>query len=131
MARNQDSPALSKLHEYYLDDPDFLRGIVFGVLQQIIDSEMEEHLSAGRYERTEDRQGYRSILATDICHSENEAGYSGLFKQLKDRGLSGVQLVISDDHTGMKKAIGSHFTGASLSLVKITSALIFGDFTIS
>ena len=56
----------------------------------------------------------RSPLSSksDTCHSENEAGYSDLFKQLKDRGLSGVQLVISDDHAGMKKAIDSHFTGA-------------------
>ncbi len=247
MARNQDNSVSSKLQEYHLDDPDFLHGIVFRVLQQFIDSEMEEHLSAGHYERTDDRQGYRngsyprtlktrvgrvelqvprdregnfqtaiferyqrnekalvlslmemylmgvstrkvkeitetlcgisfsasmvsslaknldaeveawrnrpiegdwpyifvdamyekvrydckvvsmavmvvigvneqgyrSILATEVSHSENEADYGDLFKQLKNRGLSGVQLVISDDHAGMKKAVHRHFTGAS------------------
>jgi putative transposase len=30
-----------------------------------------------------------------------------------DRGLQGVQLVISDAHTGLKAAIGTVFQGAS------------------
>ena len=247
MAQSQDTSALAKLHEYHLDDPGFLREIVSKVLQELIDSEMEEHLSAGPYERTESRkgyrngsyprtlktrvgkielqvprdregvfqtaifdryqrsekalalslmemylmgvstrkvkeitetlcglsfsaslvsslaekldveleawrnrpiegewpyifvdalylkvrydgkvvsmtasvvvgvnkEGYRSLLAVDVSHSENEADYGDLFKQMIDRGLKGVQLVISDDHQGMRKAIDSHFTGAS------------------
>lgn len=247
MAQNQDKSVSSKLQEYHLDDPDFLHGIVSSVLQQLIDSEIEAHLSAGSYERTDNRKGYRngsyprtlktrvgrielqvprdregnfrtsifdryqrnekalvlslmemhlmgvstskvkkiteqlcgtsfsasmvsslsenldaeietwrnrpiegewpylfvdalyekvrydgkvvsmavcivvgvnddgyrSILAVDVSHSENEADYSDLFKKLIDRGLSGVQLVISDDHNGMRNAIDRHFTGAS------------------
>ena len=247
MALKQDKSVLSKLQEYHLDDPDFLQGIVLNVLQHFIDSEMEDHLSAGSYERTDDRkgyrngsyprtlktrvgrielqvprdregnfrtaiferyqrnekalvlslmemhlmgvstrkvkkiteqlcgtsfsasmisslsenldaeietwrnrqiegecpyifvdalyekvrydgkvvsmavcivvgvneQGYRSILAVEVSHSENEADYADLFKKLIDRGLKGVQLVISDDHKGIKKAVESHFIGSS------------------
>lgn len=247
MALNQDNSVSSKLQKYHLDDPEFLHGIVANILQQLIDSEIEDHLSAGSYERTDNRkgyrngsyprtlktrvgrielqvprdregtfqtavferyqrnekalvlslmemylmgvstrkvsqiteqlcgtsfsasmvsslsenldaeietwrrrpiegeypylfvdalyekvrydgkvvsmavcvvigvneQGYRSILAVDVSHSENEADYGDLFVKLKDRGLKGVQLIISDDHKGMRKAIDSHFTGAS------------------
>ena len=35
-----------------------------------------------------------------------------VFSQLKERGLKGVQYVVSDDHAGMVKAIGRHFQGA-------------------
>jgi transposase-like protein len=58
-------------------------------------------------------KGCRSVLAVDVSHSENEADYGDLFKRLMDCGLSGVQLVISDDHKGMRKAIDRHFTGVS------------------
>ena len=247
MARTQDNSAFAELQEYHLDDPDFLREIVSGVIQKLINGEMEEHLSAGYYEHTDDRkgyrngsyprtlktrvgkialqvprdregsfqtaifdryqrsekalvlslmemylmgvstrkvkeitetlcgisfssslvsslaenldadleawrnrplegewpyifvdalylkvrydgkvvsmaafvvvgvneEGYRSLLAVDVSHSENEADYGDLFKNLISRGLKGVQLVISDDHQGMRKAIDSHFPGAS------------------
>lgn len=245
MAQTQDTSGLSKLQEYHLDDPDFLREIVSRVIQEFIDSEMDQHLSAGHYERTDRRkgyrngkyprtlktrvgkielqvprdregafqtaifdryqrsekalalslmemyilgvstrkvkeitetlcgisfsaslvsslsekldaaleawrnrpiegewpyifvdalylkvryegkvvsmaasvvigvnkEGYRSILTVDVSHSENEADYGDLFKKLIERGLKGVQLVISDNHQGMRKAIDSNFTG--------------------
>ena len=246
MALKQDNSASSKLQKYHLDDPEFLYVIVSSVLQQLIDSELKDHLSADSYERTDERkgyrngsyprtlktrvgrielqvprdregnfhtaiferyqrnekalvlslmemylmgvstrkvkkiteqlcgtsfsasmvsslsenldveietwrnrsiegeypylfvdalyekvrydgkvvamavcvvigineQGYRSILAIDVSHSENEADYGDLFMKLKDRGLKGVQLVISDDHKGIKKAVESHFIGS-------------------
>ena len=46
MAQIQDTSVLAKLPEYQLDDPDFLREIVCGVIQELTDSEMEAHLSA-------------------------------------------------------------------------------------
>jgi len=48
------------------------------------------------------------LSSIDVSHCENEADYGDLFDQLKDRGLSGVQLVISDDHEGTKKAVHRH-----------------------
>lgn len=58
-------------------------------------------------------EGRRTILAVSVSHSENEADYRRLFTGLKDRGLRDVQLVISDNHPGLKAAIRSSFPGVS------------------
>lgn len=246
MAQNQVSRKNSELQEIFLNDSDFLKELVTTALQKFLDSEMSEHLSAGLYERKEERSGYRngsysrvlktrvgrvelevprdregtfqtaiferyqrcekalliallemtiqgvstrkvkkiteelcgtsfsasmvsslsaeldaeadawrnrplegewpyifvdaifhkvrynkkvvsmavaivtgvndaghrSILGLEVFHSENGADYSLLFRSLKARGLKGVQLVISDDHQGMRQAIDSNFIGA-------------------
>jgi transposase-like protein len=57
--------------------------------------------------------GRREVLGFDVGDSENEAFWTGFLRTLKARGLGGVQLVISDAHTGLKKAIGVVFQGAS------------------
>src|SRR5690606_8731190 len=57
--------------------------------------------------------GQRELLAVDVADSEPEATYDALFRNLKDRGLHGVQLVTSDDHKGLVAAIRRHFQGAS------------------
>jgi putative transposase len=57
--------------------------------------------------------GMREILAVEIADTESEATYQGLFRSLKGRGLSGVELVVSDDHEGLKAAIARHFQGAT------------------
>ncbi len=57
--------------------------------------------------------GLREILAVEVSDTESEATYQELFRSLKSRGLSGVQLVVSDDHKGLKAAIARHFQGAS------------------
>jgi len=57
--------------------------------------------------------GFREILAVEVADSESEATYHELFRSLKRRGLSGVELVVSDDHEGLKAAVGRHFQGAS------------------
>lgn len=246
MAQNQVNRKNSELQEIFLNDSDFLKELVTAALQKFLDSEMSEHLSAGLYERAEERSGYRngsysrvlktrvgrielevprdregtfqtaiferyqrcekalvlallemtiqgvstrkvkkiteelcgtsfsasmvsslsaaleaevetwrnrplegewpyifvdaifhkvrynkkvvsmavaivtgvnlegrrSILGLEVFHSENGADYSLLFRSLKERGLKGVQLVISDDHQGMRQAIDSSFIGA-------------------
>lgn len=48
----------------------------------------------------------------DVAATESEATYQELFRSLKDRGLSGVKLVTSDDHRGLRQAIERHFQGA-------------------
>ncbi|MDE2697542.1 MAG: IS256 family transposase [Gemmatimonadota bacterium] len=57
--------------------------------------------------------GHRDILSIDVAHTETEATWTSLFKDLKKRGLKGVQLVISDHHEGLQNAIKRHFQGAS------------------
>ena len=57
--------------------------------------------------------GYREILGARIADGEDELFWSGLFQDLKDRGLSGVQLMISDGHKGIRKAVEKSFLGAS------------------
>ena len=57
--------------------------------------------------------GYREILDVKIADTENETTWSDLIRDLKRRGLSDVQLVISDDHEGIKAAVNRYFQGAS------------------
>ena len=57
--------------------------------------------------------GMREILAVEVADTESEATYHELFRSLKGRGLRGVELVVSDEHTGLKAAIERHFQGAS------------------
>ena len=57
--------------------------------------------------------GFREILAVEVADTESEATYHELFRSLKRGGLSGVELVVSDDHEGLKAAVGRHFQGAS------------------
>ena len=56
---------------------------------------------------------FREILGVEVSDTESEATYQEMFRSLKERGLSGVQLVVSDDHGGLKAAIARHFQGAS------------------
>ena len=44
-----------------------------------------------------------------MAHTETEATWTSLFKDLKKIGLKGVQLVISDQHEGLQNAIKRHF----------------------
>jgi putative transposase len=57
--------------------------------------------------------GLREILAVEVADTESEATYQELFGSLKARGLSGVELVVSEDHEGLKVAVERHFQGAS------------------
>jgi putative transposase len=57
--------------------------------------------------------GLREILAVEVADTESEATYQELFRSLKRRGLKRVELVVSDDHGGLKAAIARNFQGAS------------------
>jgi transposase-like protein len=56
-------------------------------------------------------QGQREILGFHIDDSESEASWSEFFGTLKQRGLSGVDLIVSDCHGGLVKSIRTHFQG--------------------
>jgi putative transposase len=58
-------------------------------------------------------EGKRTILSVEVADTENAGTWSGLFRRLKDRGLTGVRLVTSDDHKGIKAAVSRFFQGAS------------------
>lgn len=56
--------------------------------------------------------GRREVLGFDVGDSENEDFWTTFLRSLKARGLTGVKLVMSDAHTGLKKAIGVVLQGA-------------------
>lgn len=55
----------------------------------------------------------REILSVRIADTENATTWSDTFRDLKERGLTGVLMVTSDDHEGIKAAVGRYFQGAS------------------
>ena len=56
--------------------------------------------------------GYREILGVGEGTKEDKAGWSGFLRHLKERGLKGVQLVISDACLGLSESIGDFFPDA-------------------
>jgi transposase-like protein len=50
--------------------------------------------------------GYREVIGLDVGEAETEAFWRSFLRGLVERGLTGVQLVVSDAHAGLKKAIG-------------------------
>lgn len=57
-------------------------------------------------------EGRRELLDWRVCDSESEGHWGELFAGLKDRGLKGVKLIVSDAHRGIRAAIDRHFQGA-------------------
>ena len=57
--------------------------------------------------------GYREVLGLRVGDSESERTWLEFFIWLKGRGLSGVDLVVSDHHGGLVKAVQVQFQGAS------------------
>jgi transposase-like protein len=58
-------------------------------------------------------EGYREILGVDVFSAEDGAGWTAFLRGLVARGLSGVALVVSDAHEGLKGAIAAVLDGAS------------------
>ena len=63
------------------------------------------------------REGYRAgtlwVLGLFLGDSESETSWGTFFSALKLRGLSGVDLVVSDNHKGLVKALHQQFQEAS------------------
>jgi transposase-like protein len=49
--------------------------------------------------------GRRCVLAVELANRESESSWKDFIAQLRQRGLRGVELVVSDDHAGLRKAI--------------------------
>jgi len=60
-----------------------------------------------------DWEGRRNILAVELANRESITSWRDFCLALKARGLHGIQLVISDDHPGLRKAIAEIFTEAA------------------
>src|SRR5215211_7563214 len=60
MTNEHRKPDVELAQEVLLDAPGFLREIVERVLQELLETEMTEHIGAAPYERTENRNGHRN-----------------------------------------------------------------------
>lgn len=58
-----------------------------------------------------DHEGRRSIIGTSVSQSEAEIHWREFMQSLVDRGMYGVQLVVSDQHSGLKAARECVFPG--------------------
>jgi transposase-like protein len=58
-------------------------------------------------------EGRREVLDWRVGDSEAEAFWGKLFRDLKDRGLGGVERLVSDAHGGVRAAMARHFQGAA------------------
>jgi putative transposase len=63
--------------------------------------------------------GYREILGAKVVDGEDESFWESFFEELKGRGLKGIQLVISDGHKGIQKAVEKAFLGASWQMCNV------------
>jgi putative transposase len=52
-----------------------------------------------------DWDGQRQVLAVELADRESTSSWRDFLIGLKQRGLSGVHLVVTDDHDGLKKAV--------------------------
>ncbi len=57
-------------------------------------------------------QGQREVLGMDVGASEDGAFWLAFLRSLNARGLSGVEMVISDAHQSLKNAIATVFAGS-------------------
>ncbi len=60
-----------------------------------------------------DESGHRTVLGVSVSLSEAEVHWRDFFAGLQARGLSGVRLLISDDHAGLKAAREARFPGVA------------------
>lgn len=57
--------------------------------------------------------GRKHFLGADAVDTESEASWDAFLGGLRSRGLSGVRLVVSDDHSGLVAAIARSFQGCA------------------
>ncbi len=63
--------------------------------------------------------GNREVLGLEVGDSEDEVFWTAFLRTLRDRGLGGVHLVISDAHAGLKASIARVFAGATWQRCKV------------
>jgi putative transposase len=85
--------ALSEMHYVYLDAT-YLKVRMGGIVQS-----MACLIAFGV-----DPQGYRHVLGASMSLSEAEVHWREFLSSLQKRGMTGVKLIISDDHAGLRAA---------------------------
>jgi transposase-like protein len=50
-------------------------------------------------------EGRRQVLAVELANRESRSSWRDFLAKLRDRGLHGVEFVVTDDHAGLKAAI--------------------------
>jgi transposase-like protein len=106
---------------------DFLQKPIEGEVDYLfLDASYFKVRSQGRYKTKAlliatgiHENGYREILGAKVADNEDEPVWENLFEELKGRGLKGVQLVISDGHKGIQKAVEKSFLGASWQMCNV------------
>ena len=85
-----------------------------------LDAKVEKVREGGRIEPMAllvaiavNEQGEREVLGLEVGHGETGALWTGFLRSLVGRGLSGVRLVTSDAHVGLREAIRSTLIGAT------------------
>ena len=85
----------------------YIDATYFNVRENSIYKSMALYISIGV-----NSNGIRQILSMDVHSYEDEMDWSNFFFKLQERGLTGVQLVIPDGHTGIRKAVKESFPGS-------------------
>jgi transposase-like protein len=60
-----------------------------------------------------DGEGQRQILGVELANRESRTSWRDFLSGLKERGLFGVEFVVSDDHEGLKQAIREVLPGSA------------------
>lgn len=58
-------------------------------------------------------EGRRQVLAVELASRESTTSWKDFLRRLKERGLHGVEFVVSDDHDGLKRAVAELLTDAA------------------
>ncbi len=59
------------------------------------------------------REGRRCVLAVELANRESSSSWRDFLVKLQQRGLRGVELVVTDDHAGLKQAVVEVLPGAA------------------
>lgn len=60
-----------------------------------------------------DESGWRRVLGVSVVDTESYESWLGFLRKLRDRGATGTELVVSDAHGGLVRAVGEVFQGAA------------------
>lgn len=60
-----------------------------------------------------DAGGWCRVLGVDVVDTESYDSWLAFFRRVGDRGVAGVELVVSDAHPGPVRALGEVFRGAA------------------
>ena len=63
--------------------------------------------------------GNRELIGLDVVDTESEESWTTFLRSLRERGLAGVRLVITDAHKGLVKAVDTVFVGATWQRCKV------------